>query len=58
MTPPTNIKKYRKWKKEQYRLIENSLNDKKDAIEAISPFYPVKAGEKKGKEAISIFDES
>ena len=57
MTPPINIKKYRKWKKEQYGLIEYELKQKEDLIERISPFYSVKTGEKKGSEALSIFNE-
>jgi hypothetical protein len=58
MQPPTNIKKYRKWKKEQYQLIEYDLKKKEDMIERISPFYSIKTGEKKGREALSIFNEN
>ena len=57
MQPPTNIKKYKKWKKEQYKLIEYELKQKEDMIERISPFYSIKSGEKKGREALSIFNK-
>ena len=47
MTPPTNIKKYRKWKKEQYQLIEYDLKQKGDIIEKVSPFYSAATGDKR-----------
>jgi hypothetical protein len=57
MTPPTNIKKYRKWKKEQYQLIEYDLKQKGDIIERLSPFYSAATGDTKTSEALSIFNE-
>ena len=57
MTPPTNIKKYRKWKKEQYQLIEYDLKQKGDIIEKLSPFYSAATGDAKLSEVLSLFTE-
>ena len=54
MTPPTNIKKYRKWKKEQYQLIEYDLKQKGEIIEKVSPLYSAATGDTKTSDAISI----
>ena len=58
MTPPTNIKKYGKWKKEQFRLIEYELKDKEELIEKLSPFYSIKDGGTNDNGKLSIFDEN
>ena len=57
MTPPTHIKKYKKWKKEQYQLIEYEIKDKEELIEKMSPFYDCKTGSKTGLSALSIYNE-
>jgi len=54
--PPTDIKKYRKWKKEIYRKVEYQLKGKEVEIEQISPYYKAKIGEIKDTELLSIFD--
>jgi len=53
--PPTDIKKYRKWKKEIYRKVEYQLKEKRIDIEKISPYYKAKTGEIKDSELLSIF---
>ena len=57
MTPPTNIKQYRKWKKEQFGLIEYELKDKEELIEKLSPFYSVKDGGTNNDQRLSIFNK-
>ena len=57
MAPPTNFRKYQKWKKEQYRLIEYDLKEKDDIIEKVSPFFSITTGETKLSDAKTIFNE-
>lgn len=54
--PPTNIKQYKKWKKEVYQKIESSLNGMEKSIEGISPFYDVKTGKLRGTDILTLFD--
>jgi len=55
--PPSNIKQYKKWKKEVYQRIESSLNGMGKSIEEISPFYDVKTGKIKGQDMLNLFDQ-
>lgn len=59
MTPPANMKTYKKWKKEQYKLIEYDLKQKGESIERVSPFFSVATAKAELRDILSLLsDES